>query len=315
MCVVATTKVRRKRDICCVDATAILASALMTDRHDLLRTFQQRLTKVIRDSAMNQSEFASAVGMDRSTLSQLLSPANRRLPRVETLVSIAEHQQTSLDWLIGLSNVGPMQAEIMDEQMSFAKDALAHNDERLIGWLRDAIGYKIRYVPSTLPDLLKTDETIHYEMMDYVATTPEQKIETASARLAWTRGPETDMECCNSIQAVELFARGMGIWRKLELRHRLDQLDRMIDLCDELYPTLRWFLFDGRQRYAAPVTIFGPLRAALYLGQMYLVLTSTEHVRTLTAQFDDLIRGAVVQPPDIPTFLKEQRAIALRYRT
>jgi transcriptional regulator with XRE-family HTH domain len=286
----------------------------MTDRHDLLRTFQERLTKVIRDSGMNQSEFAASVGMDRSTLSQLLSTGNRRLPRVETLVAIAEHQQASLDWLIGLSNVGPMQAEMMDEQMSFEKNALAHNDERLIGWLGEAVGYKIRYVPSTLPDLLKTDETIRYEMMDYVATTPEQKIATASARRAWTRGPETDMECCNSIQAVELFARGVGIWRKLELKNRLAQLDRMIDLCDELYPTLRWFLFDGRQRYAAPVTIFGPLRAALYLGQMYLVLTSTEHVRTLTAQFDDLIRGAVVQPPDIPNFLREQRAIALRYR-
>ena len=151
-------------------------------------------------------------------------------------------------------------------------------------------------------------------MGDYVATTPDQQIETALARLAWTRGPETDLECCNSIQAVELFARGVGIWRKLELRHRLAQLDHMIDLCAELYPTLRWFLFDGRERYAAPVTIFGPLRAALYLGQMYLVLTSTEHVRTLTAQFDDLIRGAVVQPNEIPAFLREQRAIAQRYR-
>lgn len=288
--------------------------ALVTERQDLLRTFQERLAKVIRDSGMNQSEFAAAVGLDRSTLSQLMSSTNRRLPRVETLVAIAEQQQSSLDWLIGLSNVGPMQAEMMDEQTSFAKHALAHNDERLIGWLKDAVGYKIRYVPSTIPDLLKTDEVIRYEMSDFVATTPEQLIETASARLAWTRGPETDFECCNSIQAVELFARGAGIWRHLDLKSRLAQIDHMIDLCAELYPTLRWFLFDGRQRYAAPITIFGPLRAALYLGQMYLVLTSTEHVRTLTAQFDDLIRGAVVQPPDIPAFLKEQRAIALRYR-
>lgn len=286
----------------------------MTDKRDLLRIFEERLAKVLRDTGLNQSEFAAAVGLDRSTLSQLLSSSNRRLPRVETLVAIAEYHQTSLDWLIGLSNVGPMQAEMMDEQMSFAKNALAHNDERLIAWHQEAIGYKIRYVPSTLPDLLKTDEVIQFEMADYVATTPQQKIETASARLAWTRGPETDLECCNSVQAVETFARGGGIWRTMELRHRLAQLDHMIELCDELYPTLRWFLFDGRERYAAPVTIFGPLRAALYLGQMYLVLTSIEHVRTLTAQFDDLIRGAVVQPPDIPAFLRDQRVIAQRHR-
>jgi len=287
----------------------------MIDRKALLDTFRERLGKVIRDSGLNRSEFAAVVGLDRSTLSQLLSPANRRLPRVETLAAVAETQQASIDWLVGLSNVGTMQAEMMDEQMSFAKNALAHNDERLIGWLREAIGYKIRYVPSTIPDLLKTDEVIRFEMGHFVATSPEQLIETASARLAWTRGPETDLECCNSVQAVESFATGAGIWRNLDLKDRLAQLDHMIELCAELYPTLRWFLFDGRQRYAAPITIFGPLRAALYLGQMYLVLTSTEHVRTLTAQFDDLIRGAVVQPPDIPAFLKEQRVLAARNRS
>ena len=286
----------------------------MADRKLLLDTFRERLAKIIRESGMNRSEFASSVGLDRSTLSQLLSSANRRLPRVETIASIAQSQQASIDWLIGLSNVGPMQAEMMNEQMSFAKNALSHNDERLIGWLREAIGYKVRYVPSTLPDLLKTSRVIRYEMGDAVATTPEQKIETASARLAWTRGPETDLECCNSVQAVETFARGGGIWRTLDLNSRLAQLDHMIELCAELYPTLRWFLFDGRQRYSSPITIFGPLRAALYLGQMYLVLTSTEHVRTLTAQFDDLIKGAVVQPPDVPAFLQEQRVIAQRLR-
>jgi len=286
----------------------------MEDRRELLETFRERLRKVMADSGLNQSEFAASVGLDRSTLSQLLSPANRRLPRVETLAAVAKTQQASIDWLMGLSNVGTMQAEMMDEQPSFERNALAHNDERLMAWLHEAIGYKIRYVPSTLPDLLKTDEVIRFEMDDFVATSAEQLIETASARLAWTRGPETDMECCNSIQAVESFAQGAGIWRTLSLKSRLVQLDHMIQLCAELYPTLRWFLFDGRQRYAAPITIFGPLRAALYLGQMYMVLTSAEHVRTLTAQFDDLIRGAVVQPPDIPAFLQEQRTKAQKLR-
>ena len=286
----------------------------MPDRKTILSTFQERLDKVIHESKLNRSQFAQAVGLDRSTLSQLLSPSNRRLPRVETLTAIARTQQVSMDWLVGLSNTGVMQAEIMNEQMSFEKEALAHNDERLIAWLREAIGYKIRYVPSTLPDLLKTEAVIRYEMGDFVASSPEQKIETAAARLAWTRAPETDLECCNSVQAIETFARGGGIWRDLPLSTRVAQLDHMIDLCTELYPTLRWFLFDGRERFAAPVTIFGPLRAALYLGQMYLVLTSAEHVRTLTKQFDDLIRGAVVQPPDVPRFLEQQRTIAHRQR-
>jgi transcriptional regulator with XRE-family HTH domain len=269
------------------------------ERQPMLETFRDRLSEVVRASGMNQSEFAASTHIDRSTLSQLLLPTNRRLPRAETLAAIANRHQVSIDWLLGLSNAGPMQAEMMQEQTSFALDALAPNDERLIDWFAEAEGYKIRYVPSTLPDLLKTETVIRHELDHYVAARPEQKIETASVRLAWTRAPGSDMECCSSVQAVESFARGEGIWRALPVTARREQLRQIVELADELYPMFRWFLFDGLQRYAVPVTIFGPKRAALYLGQMYLVLTSTEHVRTLTGHFDGLIRGAVVQPPDV----------------
>src|SRR3546814_18994843 len=86
----------------------------------------------------------------------------------------------------------------------------------------------------------------------------------------------------------------------------------MADLLEELYPTFRWFLYDGLQRYSVPITIFGPLRAAIYVGQMYLVFQSTEHIRTLTENFDGLIRGAVAQPPEVPNHLRRLRAALLR---
>jgi hypothetical protein len=79
----------------------------------------------------------------------------------------------------------------------------------------------------------------------------------------------------------------------------------MIVLLDELYPTFRWFLYDGLKRYSAPLTIFGPKRVAIYLGNMYFVFNSTEHIRVLTRHFDELIRVAVVQPPDVIDFLKK----------
>lgn len=273
---------------------------MMTERREMLGTFRERLTEVISGSGLNQSRFAASTGVDRSTLSQLLSPANRRLPRVETLAQLAQTHQVSIDWLLGLTHGGPMQAEMMREQTSFAMNALAPNDERLIEWFDEAAGYKIRYVPQTLPDLLKTESVIRHELDHSVASRPEQKMETAAARLAWTRAAGSDLECCSSIQSIESFARGEGVWRTFPIAHRRDQLRQIASLTDELYPMFRWFLFDGLQRYAVPITIFGPQRAALYLGQMYLVLTSTDHVRTLSAHFDDLIRGAVVQPPDVP---------------
>jgi hypothetical protein len=93
------------------------------------------------------------------------------------------------------------------------------------------------------------------------------------------------------------------VWSRLGVAARRHQLERLIELTDELYPAFRWFLFDGRQRYAPPVTIFGQYRAALYLGQLYLVLTSVDHVRTLSRHLDGLVRAATVQPPDVPRFL------------
>ena len=277
----------------------------VTDRKALLNTFRERLEFTVLRSGVPKGRFAEMTAIDRSTLSQLMSPTNRRLPRLETLVALATSQQVSIDWLVGLSNAGSVQAEMVPETMSFERDALTHNDERLIRWLQEAIGYKVRYVPSTLPDLLKTDAVIRFELEHFVASRPEQKIETAAARLAWTRRPETDLECCSSIQSIQGFAQGEGIWRELPAVVRREQLEHMARLTDELYPTLRWFLFDGLHRYAAPVTVFGPLRAALYVGQMYLVLTSAEHVRTFATHFDQLIRGAVLQPPEVPKFLRE----------
>jgi transcriptional regulator with XRE-family HTH domain len=286
----------------------------VTDRRQLLDTFRQRLDEVIDRSGTSRTRFAELAGIDRSSLSQLLSPSNRRLPRAETLAELATAHQVSIDWLLGLSHAGPMQAEMLAEQASFEPHTLAPNDERLIAWFDEARGFKIRYVPSTLPDLLKTTPVIRHELDAYVASSPEQKIETAAVRLAWTRDLASDLECCSSRQSVESLARGEGIWRDLPHAARVEQIEQMIELTRELYPKFRWFLFDGLQRWAGPVTIFGPQRAALYLGQMYLVLTSAEHVRTMTNHFDDLIKGAIVHAHEMPAHLEELLVVAKRSR-
>ena len=193
--------------------------------------------------------------------------------------------------------------------MTFEAPGPTPTDELLLGWLTEAADYKIRYVPTTLPDLLKTDDLIRFERgrtatLDAAQTT----ISTTAARLAWARHPDTDMECCSSTQSLTAFARGEGVWSRLPIAVRAAQLDRMIELVDELYPTFRWFLFDGSKRYAAPVTIFGSQRAALYLGQLYLVLTSVEHVRALSRHFDSVIRDAENQPSTMQRYLTRLRS-------
>ena len=117
------------------------------------------------------------------------------------------------------------------------------------------------------------------------------------------RDAAEEMECCSPTQTLHAFARGEGAWSRLSAAARGEQLDRMIALTEELYPAFRWFLFDGGARYAAPVTVFGAQRAALYLGGLYLVLTSAEQVRTLGRHFDGVVRDATVQPTSMPRYL------------
>ena len=57
--------------------------------------------------------------------------------------------------------------------------------------------------------------------------------------------------------------------------------------------------------FAAPFTVFGRFRAALYLGEAYLVVTSAEQVAALTRLFDNLVRRAVVGPERVQDMLYE----------
>ncbi|MFX9877854.1 hypothetical protein ABTP36_19475, partial [Acinetobacter baumannii] len=88
--------------------------------------------------------------------SQLLSEANDRLPRADSLVAIAEQSKVSLDWLLGLTQRDQLGADIVAEAMTVEHDAPSPIDERLMRWHVEAEGYKIRTVPSNFPDLLKT---------------------------------------------------------------------------------------------------------------------------------------------------------------
>ncbi len=281
------------------------------ERKELVERFRDRLTQIIQELGISRSAFAARIGLDRSTLSQLLAADNERLPRAETIVAIARIGQVSIDWLLGVTNEERRGAELVENAMEVEEGAGRPMDERLTRWHAEAAGYKIRYVPSTVPDLLKTQEVIRYETQEYGAEVPQKHLEQAEERLAYSRLPETEMEACSSFQTVESLALGEGIWRKLPLKARREQLAHMAKLVDELYPTFRWFLFDGLQRYSVPYTIFGPQRVAFYVGSMYFVFKTTDQIRIVSQHFDDLIKSATIQPTDVGKFLaKLERKIA-----
>jgi len=276
------------------------------DKRELGGVFRDRLETVLRDFNGSNARFAETVGLDRSALSQLLSGKSTRLPRAETLCAISRSHGVSLDWLLGLSHGDPLRTEVTPT-LEIEDEAGSADDTRLAQWHQEAAGYKIRYVPASLPDLLRTDEVIRFEHGIDSGPDPSTVIREAGRRLAYSRQPETDMEVCMPRQRLEDFARGTGIWSGLSASQRRTQLSRMSQLLDELYPTFRLFLYDGREAFSAPVTIFGPIRAAIYVGDMYLVLNGTEQIKSLTVHFDRLIRQAVINPHETSRWINDLR--------
>jgi transcriptional regulator with XRE-family HTH domain len=274
------------------------------EKRDTVELFQRRLSELIDTSGQSRSRFAARAGLDRSTLSQLLAKDNVRLPRAETIGRIASRHGASADWLLGLSEVPHVTPDIVTQPV-VEPDADDPANEHLKRWHEEARGSKIRYVPSTLPDSVKTEAVIAYEHLKF--SNGEATVMSAAARerIDHVRQAASEIEVCTSRQTVESFARGEGLWRQLPLRERRRQLEHMAVSVEELYPSYRWFLFDGRERYAAPYTVFGQKRAAIYVGSLYFVFTSTEHIRQLTQHFDDLIRQARIQPNETGGFIRK----------
>ena len=275
------------------------------DRRETVSVFRARFLEALENAGVSRSALARQTGVDRSTLSQLLSPDNDRLPRADTVAAIASALKVSLDWLLGLSHEAKLGADVLQESLQFTPSAQTPVDENLARWHVEAAGYKIRYVPATLPDLVKTEDVMRFEYRDYVTKSADQAIVASHGRLAYTRLPDTDMEICMPRQSLEAFARGEACWRGLAPRIRATQLDKMAEIAQELYPSLRINLFDGLTHYSAPYTIFGPARAAVYVGQMFFVFTTTPHIRVLMRHFDGLVRAATVQANETASFLQD----------
>ncbi len=68
-----------------------------------------------------QSGLARAAGVDRSTISQLLSPEGTRLPNAQLVAECATALGVSTDWLLGLTERPERLAEIMAASLSMTE--------------------------------------------------------------------------------------------------------------------------------------------------------------------------------------------------
>lgn len=276
------------------------------EKRQIASAFQQRLLLLLERKSLSVSAFARECGLDRSALSQFLDSDQSRLPRAETLHSIASSQSVSTDWLLGISQ----DEENLAQVASISNvESGPYGAERspIAQWRKEAEGYKIRYAPSSLPDLLRTPAVTKYEFGHQIQDLVQLKSGQTRNQLEYTRLPETDMEVVMPFQRLENLANGVDIWSNLARGIRQAQLERMAVLLRELYPTFRLFLYDGLTHYTSAYTVFGPKRASVYMGNMYLVINATEQIRQLAKHFDNLIRVAEISPDRAADYVESLR--------
>ncbi len=278
------------------------------DKRDRARLLRERLAEAMAQAGLNQSALARAVGVDRSTVSQILTRDETRLPNAQVIGECATTLRVSADWLLGLTERPERPGDLIGAGLTMTAAPRTSVDEQIYTWHREAAGFKIRHVPATLPDMLKTREMLRWEYAGHFSRTPDQAIGAVEDRLAWMRATESDYEIAFPVHELESFARGEGYYRGLAPEIRRDQLDWFAHLYDQIYPTLRIFLFDARLVFSGPLTVFGPRMAAIYMGHHYIVFREGERVRTLIQHFDRLVREAVTDAREFPDAVARLRA-------
>lgn len=277
------------------------------DKRDRAGVFRARLTEAMADKAMSRAALARAVGVDRSTLSQLLSPGTTRLPNAQLAADCAQALGISADWLLGLTGRPEPIADLLATSLTVTEAPRALIDETIFGWHQEAAGYKIRHVPATLPDMLKTRAVVEWEYRPQLGRTAEQALGAFEDRLQWMRNARSDYEIALPLHEIAAFAGGTGYYAGLPKAARAEQLDQLILLTEQLYPSLRLYLFDARRVFSAPVTVFGPLLAVVYLGRHYLAFRDSARVLQVSQHFDWLVKEAAFSARDVADHLRQLR--------
>lgn len=280
----------------------------VVDKRTRARTLRQRIAQAMEEQNLNQSALAREVGVDRSTISQLLSSPLPRVPNAHVVAACAAALGVSSDWLLGLSERPERAADVVAASISIAEAPRALIDERMSAWHRDAAGYKIRHVPASLPDMLKSRDMLRWEYAPHLGRTTDQAIGASEDRLELMYETASDHEIAMPLYEIDSFVRAEGYYRGLPVATRQGQIERLIRLHDQFYPSLRLFLFDARRVFSSPLTVFGPLLATLYLGQSWLVFRDAERVRAFQRHFDFLVREASVSARDFPDHLRDLAA-------
>ena len=274
------------------------------DKRRRASLFRERLMEVMSTKGMTKSGLSRAAKVDRSTIGQLLKNDHPRLPNSQLAADAANALGVSTDWLLGLTNRPETPGDIVAAALSLSPAERTSADKQLLEWHHEAAGYKVRHVPATLPDILKTKRMLDWEYAPVRERRLPEAFSAMQDQLQWLSSGVSDYEIAVPVHEIESCAAGTAYYKGVEKSVRYEQLGFIADQCDQMFPRLRIFLFDAHRVFSSPVTIFGPNLAVVYVGQCYLAFREVERVKSLSSHFDWLVREAVVDARNVSTHIR-----------
>ena len=274
------------------------------DKRQRAQLFRERIKDAMTSKGVTKSALSRATETDRSTIGQLLNSDQPRLPNAQLAAEAAHALGVSADWLLGLTNRPETAGDIVAAALSLSPAERSSADEQLLEWYQESAGYKVRHVPATLPDILKTRQMLEWE---YASVRERQLPDAYNAfqdQLEWLLSGASDYEIALPLHEIEACAAGTAYYSSVAKDVRNAQLNFIADQCDQLFPKLRIFLFDAHRVFSSPVTVFGPNLAVVYVGQCYLAFREVERVKSLSSHFDWLVREAVVDARHVATHIR-----------
>jgi len=274
------------------------------DKRKRAALFRERLSDAMVLKGVTKSALSRATQVDRSTIGQLLNVDQPRLPNAQLAAEAANVLGVSTDWLLGLTNRPETPGNIVAAALSLSPAERSSADAQLLEWHHESAGYKVRHVPATLPDMLKTKQMLEWEYASVRARQLPQAYDALQDQMEWVSSGVSDYEIALPIHEIEACAAGTAYYEGVGKDVRHAQLNFIADQCDELFPRLRIFLFDAHRVFSSPVTVFGPNLAVIYVGQFYLAFREIERVKSLSSHFDWLVREAIVDARGVSAHIR-----------
>lgn len=156
----------------------------------------------------SRSKLARETKVDRSTIGQLLKSDISRLPNAQLAADVATALGVSTDWLLGLTNRPERPGDIIAATMALSSAERSSADAQLLGWHREAAGYKVRHVPATLPDILKSEKMLNWEYSSAPDNGASQAVATMNEQREWLRSGVSDYEIALPLHELKACAEG-----------------------------------------------------------------------------------------------------------